>query len=404
MKHFKTKSRAAPPTLLARARPDDHAGFVAFAARGENFRAYVHTDALAYIAAVAREAVPDETIGLLAGRVCYDPQQGPYTLVMCADTARPGEFEATSGYVHISAEGHARVRRRIEESSPDREVVGWFHSHPSYVARFSPVDEREQATWTDSNHLGIVFSVSEPEDYLGVYRGPGSVLLQPLSSLPALGRRGAKALHAPVNTALPQLPAPPVSPPPQEADVPSPSPAKPLPPRPVTRAKVNGPFRAHQLKRLTAGAPWLLALLALALVACMLWLHGRVRTLERRVNAAATTHDAAAPARTADEAQPTTQPTTQLTPAALDESPPSSPAKALAPSASPVRNPTQEFRTAARRSSAAPRLRDRGARKRNVAAAQKRDAVKKDDADAARNKKEGKATPKESAKPEASPP
>lgn len=177
MANFRAKAKTGPPTPLVRQRPAENDNLVAFAAEGEGFSAYVHRDVLEFIESESRRAAPNEAIGLLAGRICQDPVRGPYTLVLAADIARPGEVEASPSHVHISAGGNASVRRRLEDTYPDREVVGWFHSHPHYPAQFSHVDIAEQSTWNDPHHIGIVFSGTEKNEPFGVYRGPGAARL-----------------------------------------------------------------------------------------------------------------------------------------------------------------------------------------------------------------------------------
>jgi proteasome lid subunit RPN8/RPN11 len=174
MTNFRTKARTGTPSLLVRPHPAEDGDFVAFHAMGDGFRAYVHQDVLAYVERETRKAAPDEAIGLLAGRTCHDPAYGPYTLVMAADGARAEEVDAGPSHVHISAFGHASVRQRLEALHPDREIVGWYHSHPHFAAEFSHIDRAEQSTWANPNHVGIVVSGSEKNEPFGVYRGPGA--------------------------------------------------------------------------------------------------------------------------------------------------------------------------------------------------------------------------------------
>jgi proteasome lid subunit RPN8/RPN11 len=177
MANFTRRVKTGPPSPLVRPRPADGSNFVAFCADDDSFSAYIHLDVLEFIRRESLRIAPDEAIGLLAGRTCQDPARGPYTLVMVADGARDGEVEASPSHVHISAYGNACVRQRLENSHPDREIVGWYHSHPRYPAQFSHVDIAEQSTWNDSHHIGIVFSGTETSEPFGVYRGPGAIRL-----------------------------------------------------------------------------------------------------------------------------------------------------------------------------------------------------------------------------------
>jgi hypothetical protein len=82
----------------------------------------------------------------------------------------------------LLAEGHDKVRSRIEDLHPDREVVGWYHTHPNCQPRFSKIDTREQRSWSDPNHIGIVYSGQKADEPFGVYRGPKATLLTPAQS------------------------------------------------------------------------------------------------------------------------------------------------------------------------------------------------------------------------------
>lgn len=423
MNHFKIKSKSSPPTLLVRPRPDDSGSFVAFAADGESFRAYVHRDALAFIATAAGEAAPDETIGLLAGRVCYDPQTGPYTVVMCADVARAGELDANPGYVHISAEGHASVRRRLETHNHDREVVGWFHSHPTYLARFSPVDEREQATWTDPNHLGIVFSGTESQEPFGVYRGPDSVLLRQKGPLPTpliperpdqpmpfkkSAAKVAASRELPPTRLVPEEGAPPAPAHMTEPSVGAASDDIYRPPRP----------RRYLARDRVSTLLWISAGLTVASLAGVIWLFGRVRVLERRAEATARSTAVAAsspPAASAFTPQPQYPPAASGTaaagrsagdvlptppPAALDDGPLASPTKPLAPMPGSAR--ARRTEAIGRRPPPPPRRNTSAPGKKNPRASSKKgkdtEDAKKKEADAPK-KKGDKPAPKETPKP-----
>lgn len=184
MSHIKIRTNAGAGSNLVRPRPQGDPQFGLWVSNQDKFSAYVRTDVLDFIKRNGDTAAPNETIGLLAGRVCHDPVSGPYTLVMAAENAVPGEFEADPGHVKLKAAGQTLVRRRLEDTHPDREIIGWYHSHPDNAPIFSPVDAREQQTWNDQNSIGIVYSTDgEGAESFGVYRGPDSVRLRPLPNL-----------------------------------------------------------------------------------------------------------------------------------------------------------------------------------------------------------------------------
>jgi proteasome lid subunit RPN8/RPN11 len=314
MQPFRTKSKAVPPTPLVRQGPADNRDFVAFVSTRDGFRAYVRSEVLEHIKGEAERAAPNETIGLLAGRFCYDPSTGPYTLVLDADGAHGAEVEASPGYVRITAAGQATVRTRLERANPDREIVGWYHSHPRYEARFSNVDESEQATWTDAGHLGIVYSGIDRAEPFGVYRGPHA---------DRLSRQGY------------QTQRPTVFIPPPEA-----RPAD----RPLSPEGAHAPAPAPQARGArearSALLPWALTLALACLTAGIFWLGLRVLTIEGKLNEYAMGRQSApVPASTPKVEPPPAEPPASVNAAAAGRTnaqladPPSlhPPAKTLSP-------------------------------------------------------------------------
>jgi proteasome lid subunit RPN8/RPN11 len=178
MEPFRPKSKSYP-NLLERPRPASDKSFKRYGADRDGFEVYINTQVLEELLRETRDAAANgenETIGLLAGRVCHDAT-GHYTLVQAAAGANEDEIDASPGHVSISGEGNARVRRRLEANHPTLEMVGWYHSHPTQAAQFSREDSREQATWSDSNHIGIVVSGRDDIEPFGVYRGPRATRL-----------------------------------------------------------------------------------------------------------------------------------------------------------------------------------------------------------------------------------
>lgn len=180
MANIRIRAKQSTMARLTRPWPADNSFFEAWTSETDGFRAYVHQDVIALIKQHAKRAGPYEVIGLLAGRICIDPKNGPYTLVMAAEGALDGEFKSSTGHVELLPSGHNNVRCRLEDAYPDREIVGWYHTHPQFTPRFSYVDADEQATWSDPNHVGIVYSGIDSTEPFGVYRGPTAILLQPL--------------------------------------------------------------------------------------------------------------------------------------------------------------------------------------------------------------------------------
>lgn len=184
MANITIRTRTSTSAYLLRPRPQDDAPFECWAGDNNSFLAYVHVDVLDFIRNEARRTLPNETIGLLAGRVCEDPQTGPYTIIVAAENARPDEFESSPAHVSLRGAGQAHVRGRLEHAHPDREIVGWYHTHPNYPSVFSSVDINEQRTWTERHHVGIVYSTSDQREPFGVYCSSDSIRLQPIPKNP----------------------------------------------------------------------------------------------------------------------------------------------------------------------------------------------------------------------------
>lgn len=183
MEYFRPRQKLNYSNLPFVSRPRNNQTFTTYASGQDGFAAFVHSEVRQAISEKAEEASPNETVGLLAGRVLRD-EHGAYTLVLAIEGARPQEIEATPSRVRMSANGQAEVRSRLETSAYGLDVIGWYHSHPRFPAQFSPEDFIEQSTWRDPNHIGIVISGLGSEKPLGVYRGPQASVLTPSLSLP----------------------------------------------------------------------------------------------------------------------------------------------------------------------------------------------------------------------------
>lgn len=163
--------------LLFQDRPTDNAEFARYEGSSDASAVFIHKGVLEHLEAHSLHAIPNETIGMLLGRVCRD-EQGVYVLVMAACTARPGECEGTPGGVRISVAGKAALRARAARLSPGFGVVGWWHSHTHGGPIFSGEDFVEQATG-DRHHVGIVAAAAryhredgrKSTDPIGVYVG-----------------------------------------------------------------------------------------------------------------------------------------------------------------------------------------------------------------------------------------
>lgn len=361
MANIKIRTRNSAVAHLVRPRPDRNRALEIFAADGDSFLAYVSADVLDFIKRQAKLAGDDEAIGLLAGRICHDPRSGPYTLVMAVGEARRGEFQATESSVRLLPVGHSSVRRRLEDAYPDREIVGWYHTHPHYQPRFSDVDMGEQATWNDPNYIGIVYSGINKGEPFGVYRGPRASLLRPVRDEGDEDNR----IAATVMNHSPQR---------QPRDL-TPRPGPLVLSQDVLTSKHAAPLRAryHKVELLVLAA---LALVFVGQSFGLFWLHRRVSVAEGRLQELAAVRSTADQSGEKGSAQSSSTPA--LTPIAVSPSASQSDDKAattdgpeLRPRAKPLTPTTKERQKSRTRKSAVSRLdtpskdRDRQSRPEN---------------------------------------
>lgn len=175
MNRFRPKSRSSL-ALLWRDRPLSNSRLVRFGSIVNNFEVYLHNGVLIQTLEDCQRELPNETIGLLAGRTCQDAD-GLYTVVTAAEAALSNEIEASPAEVRISSTGYAQLRGRLETNHPVLEVVGWFHSHPLSQAILSNEDLVEQSTWTDNTNVALVVSLISKGERFGMFHGPDAIPL-----------------------------------------------------------------------------------------------------------------------------------------------------------------------------------------------------------------------------------
>lgn len=123
---------------------------------------------------VEEEHAPAETGGLLFGRAFVD-SEGPYVVVSSATPPRSGEVIGAVSTVRITAAGASAMTERAQARCFETDVVGWYHTHPSFDAYFSSIDETEQRSWASALAVGLVVAgVSRADDRYKVYVGPDS--------------------------------------------------------------------------------------------------------------------------------------------------------------------------------------------------------------------------------------
>jgi proteasome lid subunit RPN8/RPN11 len=170
---FRPKQAGHGFDLPRRGRPEGHNGWV-FSRQGLDV--LVAPGVADAVLADAETAIPNETIGLLGGRVMQDVH-GVYVLVTQAITAGSDEHQATPGSVTFTAVGGRRLRERMLRRHPEIDIVGWWHSQSASTV-YSGVDREEQRTWPQAHHVGLVAAPDADGIPLGAYSGPNSERLE----------------------------------------------------------------------------------------------------------------------------------------------------------------------------------------------------------------------------------
>lgn len=173
-------------TLLVQPRPRHNSAYVVYGDALDAPEVHIHVRVTEDLRRATLDAVPNETIGVLLGRPCRD-DYGIYVVVENAMTAAHGEYADTHGAVCISAVGWTTMHRRAAQRHPALEPIGWWHSHPRGMPRYSSVDLDGQGAYPPPHHVGIVIAAEllgdQPSDAeqhvdpLGVYVGPSGTRL-----------------------------------------------------------------------------------------------------------------------------------------------------------------------------------------------------------------------------------
>jgi proteasome lid subunit RPN8/RPN11 len=144
-----------------------HSGYVRF--RADDLDVYVTPAVASRAREWARDALPRETGGLLAGRILRD-DAGQYVVVTGIACAPEGAGGV--GAFSLSPEETELLRRALSQHHPSADVIGWWHSHGA-PSQYSSTDRSNQAIWTDPRHVGLlVFARGTP--WAALYVGPQS--------------------------------------------------------------------------------------------------------------------------------------------------------------------------------------------------------------------------------------
>lgn len=143
--------------------------------RDPTFEAFVSEHALRAIADAAREAAPNETIGHLIGRP-YQDKQGMYLIVT---TALPALTARRSrSFVETTIVDEQTTADHVEVNEPTAERVGWWHSHPFDLFRYSEVDrDNQRLSCPAAYQLGLLACLVDGEVRIQAYLGPQSRII-----------------------------------------------------------------------------------------------------------------------------------------------------------------------------------------------------------------------------------
>ena len=142
-----------------------------------DYDAFVAIAALEAIADKTRQAAPNEMIGYLAGRPFHDGK-GPYAVVteaIFAESARCGPAA-----VETSLEDERGLLATLLADHPLADRLGWFHSHPFDMPKYSSTDLENQRFWSEPYQLGLLACLdgSRSVSIFG-FRGPEAEAIRP---------------------------------------------------------------------------------------------------------------------------------------------------------------------------------------------------------------------------------
>lgn len=95
----------------------------------------LHRPLLEALAAEAETALPDETAGLLLGRVAPD---GTDVSILVAHSLGGGPSSPWA--MRLPAAVWIKAHWHIQQAHPELELVGWYHTHPGHGIFLSPQD------------------------------------------------------------------------------------------------------------------------------------------------------------------------------------------------------------------------------------------------------------------------
>ncbi len=115
--------------------------------------------AYAEIAAHAKEALDEEVCGVLVGEPCED-DGGAFVLVEAA--IRGVATRKGRGHVTFTQETWNAIHSAMERDHKERQIVGWYHTHPGFGVEFSEMD-----AFIQRHFFGLPHQVALVMDPLG---------------------------------------------------------------------------------------------------------------------------------------------------------------------------------------------------------------------------------------------
>jgi proteasome lid subunit RPN8/RPN11 len=114
---------------------------------------YIELDVLVNVTRHAVEGLPNEVIGFLLG----NPYTWNGTTYVHITASIRGKSVASETSVSFAQDALAEVAESIKRDHPDKEIVGWYHSHPGYGCFLSPTDiTSHRLCFTMPYHVALV--------------------------------------------------------------------------------------------------------------------------------------------------------------------------------------------------------------------------------------------------------
>ncbi|MBN1429045.1 MAG: hypothetical protein JXB07_11715 [Anaerolineae bacterium] len=99
---------------------------------------FMTQDAYRQINTHAQSTLDMEVGGMLVGQTCYTPIGLPYIIIEAPMAARYVKHGPT--HLTFTSDTLSDALNRIDDQYPDKQIVGWYHTHPGLSVFMSPVD------------------------------------------------------------------------------------------------------------------------------------------------------------------------------------------------------------------------------------------------------------------------